>query len=120
VKTHRRTWTLTIDGREREIVIEYAGLSGWMSMFVDGQRVERRWREWQTVWGGAMVDHHLDGHHLRARITQPFGAQTYAFALSVDGMIQPGSDDLQSRGGVRRSTVIALGGLALTVDLSEC
>lgn len=113
--THRRTWSVALDGRTREIAVEYAGRSGWMSVFVDGERVARRWREWQTVWGGAVIDHEFEGHRLRARVAQPFGRQRYAFDLAVDGMLQPGSDDLPGAPSVKRSTVIALVGLTLTI-----
>jgi hypothetical protein len=113
--THRRTWAVTLDGIEREIVVEYAALTGWMSVVVDGEQVARRWREWQTVWGGAEVTHDLDGHPLRAWVAQRFGTQTYQFALAVDGMVQPGSDDPPAPRDIRRATVVALAGIAIVV-----
>jgi hypothetical protein len=86
-----------------------------MSIFVDGTRVARAWREWQSVWGGAELSGDLAGRRLHARVTQPYGRQEYSFALSVDGRIQPGSDDLPPPRAVRRNTVVALGALALLV-----
>lgn len=111
----RRTWRITLDGVEHEIVIEYAALFGWMSIFVDGARAARGWREWQSVWGGAELTANLGGHRLDARVTQPFGRQEYSFALRVDGIIQPGSDELPPPRNVKRATAIALGGIALVV-----
>ncbi len=97
--------------------MEYAALLGWMSIHVDGARVARAWREWQSVWGGADLSCDLAGRRLHARVTQPYGRQEYSFSLSVDGVIQPGSDDLPPPRAVKRNTVLALGALALIVAL---
>ena len=113
--TFRRAWPVTLDGVVHEVVVEYAALFGWMSIFVDGARVARAWREWQSVWGGAELSCDLAGRRLHARVAQPFGRQEYSFALSIDGVIQPGSDDLPPPRAVKRNTVIALGTLALVV-----
>ena len=43
-----------------------------MSIEVDGERRQRGWREFQTVFGGAVLSCDLDGHRVEARITQPF------------------------------------------------
>jgi hypothetical protein len=113
--TKRRTWPVDLDGRVHEVTVEYAMLSGFMTILVDGTRFARAWREWQTVFGGAVVSGDLEGHRIEARITQPFGEQTYSFALSVDGHTQPGSDALPPEGAVKRSTLKTLGGLALVI-----
>jgi hypothetical protein len=113
--TKRRTWPVELDGRVREITVEYASLSGFMTILVDGSRLARAWREWQTVFGGAVVTSDLDGHRIEARITQPFGVQTYSFALTVDGRLEPGSDDLPPPPAVKRSTLGAIGALALVI-----
>ncbi len=115
VMAFRRAWTVTIDGIEHEVVVEYAALFGWMSIHVDGARVARAWREWQSVWGGADLSCDLAGRRLHARVTQPYGRQQYSFALSVEGVIQPGSDDLSPPRSVKRNTVVALGALGLIV-----
>ena len=109
VMQHRRSWTVTLDGVEHQIDVVYAGLSGWMSIEVDGQQRKRGWREWQTVIGGAVLSCELDGHRLDARVTQPFGRQQYAFALSIDGFIQPGSDAQPEPAKLKRQTLIAFG-----------
>ncbi len=110
-----RSWTVTLDGIPHTVRIEYAAMFGWMSIFIDGVRVARRWREWQSVWGGAEVSCTVDGHRLDARVTQPYGRQEYSFALRVDGALQPGSDDLPPPRAVKRNTIVALGVLALVV-----
>ena len=76
---------------------------------------ERAWREWQSVWGGAELSCDLAGGRLHARVAQPYGRQEYSFALSVDGVVQPGSDDLPPPRAVKRHTVMALAALALVV-----
>jgi len=110
-----RTWRVEAGGAEHEIMVEYAALLGWMSIFVDGTRVVRRWREWQSVWGGAVVCCDLGGRRIEARVTQPYGRQEYSFALRVDGALQPGSDDLPDGSAVKRKTLLALGGIAAPV-----
>jgi hypothetical protein len=67
------------------------------------------------VWGGAELSCELAGRPLHARVAQPFGRQEYSFALSVDGVIQPRSDDLPPPRAVKRYTVMALAALALIV-----
>jgi len=113
--TFRRAWPVTVDGIEHEVAVEYAALFGWMSIFVDGVRVARAWREWQSVWGGAELSCDLAGRRLHARVAQPFGRQEYSFALSVDGVIQPGSDDLPAPRRVKRNTVIGISVMAVIV-----
>src|SRR6478672_2229432 len=110
-----RSWTVALDDAPATVRVEYAALFGWMSIFVDGVRVTRAWREWQSVWGGAELSCTVAGHRLEARVTQPYGRQEYAFALRVDGDLQPGSDDLPPRRAAKRNTVVALGVLALVV-----
>ena len=112
---HRRSWTATLDGVDHRIDVVYAALSGWMSIEVDGQRRQRGWREWQTVFGGAVLSCELDGHQLDARVTQPWGRQEYAFALRIDGELQPGSDPQPEPGNLKRQTLIAIGMLALLI-----
>ena len=113
--TFRRTWSVAVDGAEHEVVVEYAALFGWMSIFIDGARVSRGWREWQSVWGGAELSCDIRGHRLDARVTQPYGRQEYWFALRIDGDVQPGSDDLPAPRAVKRNTILALGLVALLV-----
>jgi hypothetical protein len=113
--TFRRVWQVTVDGVEHEVAVEYAALSGWMSIFVDGARVARAWREWQSVWGGAELSCDVAGRRLHARVAQPFGRQEYSFALSVNGVIQPGSDDLPPPRRVKRNTVIGISAMALII-----
>jgi hypothetical protein len=79
--------------------------------------VARAWREWQSVWGGAELSCTAGGHHLDARVTQPYGRQEYSFALRVDGNLQPGSDDLPPPRAVKRNVMVALGVLALVVAI---
>jgi hypothetical protein len=113
--TFDRSWTVVLDDAPATVRVEYAALFGWMSIFVDGVRVARAWREWQSVWGGAELSCTRGGHRLEARVTQPYGRQEYSFALRVDGILQPGSDDLPPPRAVKRNTVVALGVLALVV-----
>jgi hypothetical protein len=92
-------------------------LTGFMTILVDGSRAARAWREWQTVFGGAVVVADLEGHRIEARITQPFGVQDYSFALTVDGQTALGSDDLPPPRAVKRSTLRVIAGIALVVSL---
>ena len=114
---HRRSWTVTLDGVDRRIDVVYKALSGWMSIEVDGQRRQRGWREFQTVFGGAVLSCALDGHHLEARITQPFQQQLYSFALKIDGEVQAGSDPQPEPGNLKRQTLIAIGWLTLSITV---
>ena len=114
---HRRSWTVSLDGVDRRIDVVYAALLGWMSIEVDGERRKRGWREWQTVFGGAELSCDIDGHRVDARVTQPYGRQQYAFALSIDGELQPGSDPQPEPRALKRQTLIAVGVLALTIFL---
>lgn len=90
--TRRREWRVSVDDETHLIAVEYAMVSGWMSIELDGSRVARGWREWQTVFGGANLGASLGAHQLAARVTQTFGAQDHRFSLSLDGAILPGSD----------------------------
>jgi hypothetical protein len=112
-----RSWVIQLDGVTHTIVVEYAAMFGWMSIYVDGIRKVRGWREWQSVWGGATLSTDIGVHRLEARVTQPFGRQEYSFALRVDDVIQPGSDTLQPPSRVKRNTIVALGGIALIVSV---
>ena len=114
---HRRSWTVTLDGVDHRIDVVYKALSGWMSIEVDGQRRQRGWREFQTVFGGAVLSCDLDGHRLEARITQPFQQQLYSFALRIDGEVQPGSDPQPEPGNLKRQTLIAIGWLTLSITV---
>ncbi|MEA2578524.1 MAG: hypothetical protein QOD78_2112 [Chloroflexota bacterium] len=114
---HRRSWLATIDGVDHRIDVVYAALSGWMTIEVDGQRRQRGWREFQTVFGGAVLSCDLDGHRLEARITQPFQQQLYSFALRIDGEVQPGSDPQPEPGNLIRQTLIAIGWLTLSITV---
>ena len=113
--TKRRTWTVSLDGRTRDVIVEYASLSGWMTIMVDDERLSRAWREWQTVFGGAMVSGELDGHRIEARVTQRFGTQEYSFALFVDGRLEPGSDALPEPSTLRRSTLRGAAALVFVI-----
>jgi Fas apoptotic inhibitory molecule (FAIM1) len=113
--TKRRRWDVELDGRPHVVDVEYAMLTGFMTVLVDGSRLARRWREWQTVVGGAVVDGTVDGHRIEARITQRFGEQEYRFALMVDGQVQPGSDDLPAPREVGIASLRRLLGLAAVV-----
>jgi hypothetical protein len=112
--TKRHAWTVDIDGRDREVVVEYRMVSGFMSVFVDGDRVARAWREFQTVFGGARLGVDVESHALLAEITQAFGGQEYRFALSLDGRVLPGSDDL-ARAETNRASIQAFIVLAVLV-----
>jgi hypothetical protein len=112
---HRRTWTMDVDGVKRRIDVVYRALTGWMEIEVDGVRQARGWREWQTVVGGAQLSCVVDGHRVEARVTQPFGRQDYAFALKIDGVLQPGSDPQPEPGALKRQTLQAVGVLALVI-----
>ena len=114
---HRRSWTVTLDGVDRRIDVVYKALSGWMSIEVDGQRRQRGWREFQTVFGGAVLWCDLDDHRLEARITQPFQQQLYSFALKIDGEVQAGSDPQPEPGNLKRQTLIAIGWLTLSITV---
>jgi Fas apoptotic inhibitory molecule (FAIM1) len=113
--TKRRRWEVQLEGRPHVVDVEYAMLSGFMTVLVDGSRLARGWREWQTVVGGAVVAGVVDGHRIEARITQQFGGQEYRFALMVDGQVQPGSDDLPAPRDVRRASLKAFLGLIALV-----
>ncbi len=115
VMEHRRTWTATLDGVEHRVDVVYAGLSGWMSIEVDGTRRVRGWREVQTVLGGANLSSAIGSHRIDARVTQPFGRQAYAFALRIDGEVQPGSDPQPEPRALKRQTFIAFGLLMLAI-----
>jgi hypothetical protein len=117
VMERRRTWTATLDGVDHQIDVVYAALSGWMSIEVDGLQRVRGWREVQTVIGGANLSCVIDGHRLDARVTQPFGQQVHAFALRIDGELQPGSDPQPEPAALKRQTLIAIGVLALGIFL---
>jgi hypothetical protein len=117
VMEHRRSWTATLDGVDRRIDVVYKALSGWMSIEVDGEQRKRGWREWQTVFGGAVLSCDLDGHHLEARVTQPFQQQVYSFSLKIDGELQPGSDPQPEPGNLKRQTLIAIGWLTLSITV---
>jgi hypothetical protein len=95
--------------------VQYAMLSGFMSIEIDGQRVARAWREWQTVVGGANLGAQLDGHTLSARITQRFGTQTYLFSVRLDGEILDGSDPQPAPSQVMRQTWAGIFVLAIAV-----
>ena len=113
--TKRRHWDVELDGRPHVVDVEYAMLTGFMTVLVDGTRLARGWREWQTVVGGAVVAGVIDGHRIEARITQQFGGQDYRFALMVDGQVQPGSDDLPAPRAVRQASLKALLGIMALV-----
>ena len=113
--TKRRAWPVELGGATHEVIVEYASLSGFMTILVDGVRFARGWREWQTVFGGAVVAGDLEGHRIEARVTQPFGSQEYSFALLVDGQIQPGSDALPPPEESKRSTMRSGAALVLVI-----
>lgn len=108
VMEHRRSWTASLDGVEHRVDVIYAALLGWMTIEVDGEQCRRGWREWQTVFGGADLSCEVNGHRLDARVTQPFGRQAYAFALRIDGEVQPGSDFQPGSGWLKRQTLIRI------------
>ena len=118
---HRRSWQVTLDGRSHRVEVIYAALFGWMSIEVDGVRRARGWREIQTVLGGATLSCDISGHRIDARVTQPFLEQDYAFALRVDGRVQPGSDPQPRPWGlVRRTlaTIAFMAAIAIAVALA--
>ena len=115
---HQRAWNATIDGVDHRIEVVYAGLSGWMTIEVDGQRAARGWREFQTVFGGATLSCTLGRHLIEARVTQPWGQQQYAFALAIDGALQPGSDPQPEPRALKGQTLRALGVLAAVIFFS--
>ncbi len=90
------------------VAVEYAMISGWMSIAIDGRRAARGWREWQTVFGGASLGASLGAHQLAARVTQTFGAQDHRFSLSLDGAILAGSDDMASPRQVGQNTAAGI------------
>ena len=112
---HRRSFTATLDGVDHRIEVVYRALTGWMEIEVDGVRRARGWREWQTVVGGANLSCAIGGHRVDARVTQPFGQQDYAFALKIDGHLQPGSDPQPEARALKRQTLVAIGLLAVTI-----
>jgi hypothetical protein len=113
----RRSWSVRIEGADHRIDVVYAALSGWMSIEIDGQRRARGWREFQTVFGGARLSCRLIGHAIDARVTQPWGRQDYAFALAIDGVLQPGSDPQPEPRALKRQTLRGIGVLALVIFL---
>lgn len=117
VMEHRRTWSVTLDGVDHRVDVIYRALSGWMSIEVDGQQCKRGWREWQTVFGGAVLSCDIDGHRVEARITQPFQQQVYSFKLKIDDAVQPGSDPQPEPGNLKRQTLIAIGWLTLSITI---
>ena len=86
-----------------------------MTIEVDGQRAARSWREFQTVFGGATLSCALGPHLIEARVTQPWGQQQYAFALAIDGALQPGSDPQPEPRALKGQTLRALAGLAIVI-----
>ena len=114
----RHTWDAKIDGVDHRIEVVYAALSGWMTIEVDGQRAARGWREFQTVFGGATLSCDVGRHRIDARVTQPWGQQQYAFALAIDGFLQPGSDPQPEPGALKRQTLGAIAVLATVIFFS--
>ncbi len=117
IMQHRRSWTVELDDRRHKIDVVYAAFSGWMSIEIDGRRVARGWREWQTVFGGAVVSCEFKGHRVVARVTQPWLKQEYAFALAIDGLIQPGSDAQPEEGSQRKGMLLTIIGAFVTAVL---
>ena len=115
VTEHRRTWSVNLDGVDHQVDVIYRGLSGWMSIEVNGEQCKRGWREWQTVFGGATLSCEVAGHRLDARVTQEQLQQVYKFALRVDGELQLGSDPQPEPGNLKRGTLIAFGWMALWI-----
>ena len=105
--TVRRRWAVVLDGRERVVSVVYAKVSGFLSIEVDGERVARGWREWQTVVGGATLEATIGDHLFAARVTQVFGSQAYQVELRQDGQRLLGSDDLGPPSQVLRRSVRA-------------
>ena len=114
----RRAWNAEIDGAEHRIEVVYAGLSGWMTIEIDGERAARGWREFQTVFGGATLSCVLGRHRVDARVTQPWGQQQYAFALAIDGTPLPGSDPQPDPRASKRQTLGSLAVLAIVIFFS--
>ncbi|HUP55733.1 MAG TPA: hypothetical protein VM408_09525 [Methylomirabilota bacterium] len=102
---------------DHRVDVIYRALSGWMSIEIDGQQCKRGWREWQTVFGGAVLSCDIDGHRVEARITQPFQQQVYSFKLKIDDAVQPGSDPQPEPGNLKRQTLIAIGWLTLSITI---
>ena len=111
----RHSWTSTIDGVDHQIEVIYHALTGWMEIEVDGVRQARGWREWQTVVGGANLSCTIGSHRVDARVTQPFGAQDYSFALRIDGELQAGSDPQPEASELKRQTIRAGAALFFTI-----
>jgi hypothetical protein len=111
----RRSWTVDLGGQPRRVDVDYKSLTGFMSIEIDGQRVARAWREWQTVAGGATLKAAFAGRVFEARVTQSFGAQDYRFALRLDGQVLPGSDELHTGSDVGLSIARGVLLIAYTV-----
>jgi hypothetical protein len=105
---HRRSWTVELDGYRHRIDVVYGALVGWLSIEIDGRRVARGWREWQTVFGGATLACDFRRHRIEARVTQPWLRQEYSFGLRIDGEVQPGSDLQPPASTLRRGTLLAI------------
>lgn len=114
---HRHSWAVTLDGVDRRIDVVYKAMSGWMSIEVDGKRCKRGWREWQTVFGGAVLSCDVAGHRLEARVTQENLQQVYKFALRIDGTLVPGSDPQPEPKNLKRGTLIAFGWMTLGITV---
>ncbi len=104
-----------MDGVPHLVAVEYAIFSGFMAIELDGVRVARAWREWQTVVGGANLGTRIGAHELDARVTQTYGSQTYLFAVTLDGETVPGSDVQPTPRQVGQSTAASLVVLGTTV-----
>ena len=103
----RRGYDVDLADGRHHVVIDYKALTGFMSIEVDGQRVVRGWREFQTIWGAAKLTCSVGGRRIDALVTQPLG-QGYRFALQLDGVALPGSDAQTSSSAVNRSTLAGL------------
>jgi len=114
---HRRSWTLSLDGREHRVDVVYRALFGLISIEVDGKRAARGWRELQTVFGGATLWCDLNGHRLAARVTPPWARQEYSFALRLDGELQPGSDPQPESKALTRQTLVELVGFGVIIGV---
>jgi len=111
----RRSWDVDLGGQRRRVDVDYKSLTGFMSIEIDGQRVARAWREWQTVAGGATLRAAFAGREFEARVTQSFGAQDYRFALRLDGQVLPGSEELHAASDVGQSIARAILLIAYTI-----